>query len=236
MLLFVELQHLVHHKVASVAGLHQFQQPFQPGGIEKDNCIIFGRIADIEEAVKGNGVHFPIFRLFIFPMHLHDDAVGLAVAVLLAPVPVVCPDILWSLVLPDGKGNELRYMGEVAYILSGAATGDDEFSSVRLGVDGFVGLVHNRNCLLVNTYHIVGVVVERIPALVVPHLTVKHAENRVNIVAVNFIRELITKPLNVAVREITDNVAVNVIPVLIVGIEHRVPDDVFGKAVGLNLT
>jgi hypothetical protein len=84
----------------------------------------------------------------------------------------------------------------------------------------------------------VGVIVERVTTLIVPHLTVKHAENGVDVVPVNFIRErlTLTKPLNVAVSKITDNMAVNAVPVLVVGIEHRVPDDVFGKAVGLNLT
>jgi hypothetical protein len=82
----------------------------------------------------------------------------------------------------------------------------------------------------------VGVVVERVSTLVVPYLAVKHTENGVDVVAVNFIREYITKPLNVAVREIRHDMGINPVPVLIVGIEHRVPNDVFGKAVGLNLT
>jgi hypothetical protein len=81
-----------------------------------------------------------------------------------------------------------------------------------------------------------GVIVERVTALIVPYLAVKHLENGVDIVTVNFIRERLTEPLNVAISKITDNMAVNAVSVLIVGIEHRVPDDVFGKPVGLNLT
>jgi hypothetical protein len=81
----------------------------------------------------------------------------------------------------------------------------------------------------------VGIIIERITALVVPHLSVKYAENVVDIITLNLFRELLTKPLNVAIREIRNHVGINPVSVLIVGIEHRVPYNVFGKAVGLNL-
>ena len=234
-LYFVEFQHLINNKVAAVIGLHQVKQSFQPGSIEKDNCIIFGRVADIEEAVKGNCVDFPIFRLFIFPMHLDDNAVWLPVVVFLSPVPVVGADVLWSLEFPDSIGDELTHLGAAFHIVL-ASPGDNDFTPVLKLVDAFVSLAHIRKSLLVNANHIVGVIVERITALVVPHLSIKHTENGVDVVLVDFFLKDLTEPIKVAVRKVADNIGVDAIAVLIVADEKRIPHDVFGKAVGLDFT
>ena len=81
-----------------------------------------------------------------------------------------------------------------------------------------------------------GVIVERITALVVPHLSIKHTENGVDVVLVDFFLKDLTEPIKVAVRKVADNIGVDAIAVLIVADEKRIPHDVFGKAVGLDFT
>jgi hypothetical protein len=71
-------------------------------------------------------------------------------------------------------------------------------------------------------------------ALVVPHLSIKHTENGVDVVAVNFFLKDLTEPIKVAVRKVADNISINTIAVLVVADENRIPHDVFGKAVGLD--
>ena len=78
------------------------------------------------------------------------------------------------------------------------------------------------------------IVIERVAAFVVADFTVKHAENSVDIVAVNFIFEFITEPLDISVSIIANDITVNVIAVLIVADKERVPHDVFRQSVGLD--